>query len=59
MPPLSLTALGRFAEALMHFQSDARDEQKLVVQLDMFQNDMSAAFDVIFTNWLNSKEAKV
>ena len=61
-PPMQwvfAAALGRFAESVLHFQSNASDDQKLQVPEDAFQNDMSSAFDVILTNWLGSKESKV
>jgi hypothetical protein len=52
-------ALGRFAEALMHFASNADEESKTKVTMSSFEADMNTAFDIMFTSWLQSKEAKV
>lgn len=53
------TALGRFAEAITHFQSNATEEQKNRVDTAHFCTDMLSAWDVIFTKWITAKEPKV
>jgi hypothetical protein len=59
--PLTLlsSALGRFAEAAQHFAVNASPAQRVSVPDGCFGTDMNMAFDVIFTNWLGSKEIKV
>jgi maestro heat-like repeat-containing protein family member 1 len=52
-------ALGRFAEAVQFFHSNATDEQKLQIVAGSFESDFGSAFDVVFTKWLLSKAAKV
>jgi hypothetical protein len=52
-------ALGRFAEAYLHFIANAEDDKKSQVSSQSFAQEMSAAFDVIHTNWIGSSEAKV
>jgi hypothetical protein len=53
------TALGRFAEAITHFKSNANAEQKGKIEVGHFAADMVSAWDVIFTKWIIAKESKV
>eukprot|EP00808_Paulinella_micropora_P010521 g49339.t1 len=53
------TALGRFAEAMAHFQANATAEQKKLVSPGAFATDLGSSFDIIFTRWLNAKENQV
>lgn len=54
-----ISALGRFAEAVQHFVVNASPAQRATVPDGCFGTDMNMAFDVVFTNWINSKELKV
>jgi hypothetical protein len=53
------SALGRFAEAVALFQTDASEEMRAQVAPAQFEADMASAFDVVFSKWLLSPEAKV
>jgi len=53
------TAVGRFSEAMHHFQSNANDEQKKEVQPNAFATDLGSGFDVIFSRWSGAKELQV
>lgn len=53
------SALGRFAESALHFAVNADADMQGRVSLIDFAPDFNMALDVIFNNWLMSKEAKV
>lgn len=53
------TALGRFAEAIMHFNNNADAQEKEEVDTTKFYTEIASAWDVIFTKWLIDKESKV
>ncbi len=53
------TALGRIAEAINFFEINADAASKSQVQPAMFESDMTSAWDVIFSKWLEGAENKV
>jgi hypothetical protein len=52
-------ALGKFCEALLHYQAESKLDRSLEpLRPDMLQGEMNACFDVLFTQWTQSREAK-
>jgi hypothetical protein len=52
-------AFGRFCEALQHFTANATEQHTVTLSVSSFELDMLSAFDVLFSQWLNSTENKV
>nr|XP_042909202.1 maestro heat-like repeat-containing protein family member 1 [Parasteatoda tepidariorum] len=52
-------ALSRFCEAILEYITNAEKSPDPTVTRDAFTNEINSAYDVLFNNWLPSREAKV
>lgn len=48
-----------FSEALMEYTTNLKQVPDPTIRLDDFQTEMCMAYDILFGNWLNSREIKV
>lgn len=52
--------LGRFCESIVHFvANDPNKGTNDAISLSSFSSDFLPAFEIMFSNWLTSKESKV
>lgn len=56
---ISSLALDRFAYALTEYVGNLEQAPDSTISLEDFHTEMSVAYDILFVNWLNSREVKV
>jgi hypothetical protein len=49
-------AIGHFADAILHFVANSHDKS---INASSFSSDVFPAFEIMFNQWLQSKETKV
>lgn len=56
---MSVTALAKFSEAIVEYVANLDTAPDKSVSKERFSGEIMSAFDLLFNNWLQSKEAKV
>lgn len=52
-------SLGKFCEAILEYTTNPEQAPDSTISVQNFHTEMSMAFDVLFSVWLNGKEAKL
>lgn len=52
-------SLGKFSEAIIEYTSNPEQAPDPTITIDDFQGEISAAYDVLFSVWVHSKEPKL
>lgn len=53
------SALSRFSESILEYLANLDKAPDPTVRKDTFSNEIYAAYDILFNNWLQSREAKL
>lgn len=51
--------MSKFCESILEYIANAEKAPDPTVKKEAFVSEISSAYDVLFTNWLPSREAKV